>query len=274
MNLSAVFDHVAINVRERLDESVDTFTKLGFSLTPRGYHSMGSANHLAMFATDYLELLGLPANPTVVRRDLLEWPCGLNGLVFATEDLDHVERELIAKQVPVLPPRAFSRPVTLPNGAVEEAKFRTLTIDRAVTNYGRVYFCQHYSRHLLWRDELREHRNGAIGIVGVVISAQDPDAVASVYRKMFGNDAVNRTREGFTLPAGLGNVDIMNAAAAAARFGTIAGNEPAAYMKALVLRSRSLEKTNKIVGGLTSSIGNRLVVSGAKLFNTAIEFVA
>src|ERR1700741_4594046 len=79
MSLSPVFDHVAINVRERLDESVDMFTRLGFSLTPRGYHSMGSANHLAMFATDYLELLGLPANSTVVRRDLLEWPCGING---------------------------------------------------------------------------------------------------------------------------------------------------------------------------------------------------
>jgi hypothetical protein len=274
MSLSPVLDHVAINVRERLDEAVETFSRLGFSLTPRGYHSMGSANHLVMFATDYLELLGLPPNPPVVRRDLMEWQCGINGLVFATENIDHVERELARKEVRVQSPRAFSRPVILPDGTVEDAKFRTLTLDRVVADYGRIYFCQHYSRHLVWRDELREHPNGAVGIVSVVISAQDPVAVASAYHKMFGNDAISRTDEGFRLTAGLGNVEIMNTASATARFGTSTEGEAATYMKALVLRSRSLEKARAIVGELTLGAGNRLIVGGTRLFNAAIEFVA
>jgi hypothetical protein len=273
MSPSAVFDHVAINVRERLDEAVDTFTKLGFSLTPRGYHSMGSANHLAIFGTDYLELLGLPPNLTVLRREVMEWPCGINGLVFATEDIECVERELATSGVPLMPPRSFSRPVALAGGRQEEARFRTLTLDRSAVDYGRIYFCQHYTRHLVWRDEFRQHPNGVLGIVSVVISAQNPAAIASVFRKMFGDAAIQSTAAGFTLGVALGQVEILHTTSATARFGKSRDREDETYMKALVLRTRSLERTRKIVSGMSLDMGSRLVVQGDKVFDTAIEFV-
>ena len=43
-------DHVVIDVRDRMDEAARVFARLGFQLTPRGYHTLGSTNHLAMFA--------------------------------------------------------------------------------------------------------------------------------------------------------------------------------------------------------------------------------
>ena len=55
---SPVLDHVVVDVRDRIDEAAECFRSLGFQLTPRGRHTLGSVNHLAMFATDYLELLG------------------------------------------------------------------------------------------------------------------------------------------------------------------------------------------------------------------------
>ena len=33
-------DHIAINVRENMDEAYKLFSELGFRLTPRGYHSL------------------------------------------------------------------------------------------------------------------------------------------------------------------------------------------------------------------------------------------
>jgi hypothetical protein len=50
-------DHVVVNVRDRLDQGAQAYRRLGFTLTPRGYHSLGSMNHLAIFGTDYLELI-------------------------------------------------------------------------------------------------------------------------------------------------------------------------------------------------------------------------
>ena len=82
-------DHVVIDARDSLDAAASAFAALGFQLTPRGYHTLGSANHLAMFATDYLELLGFGAGGAS-RPELATFPIGLNGLVFKTADADAV----------------------------------------------------------------------------------------------------------------------------------------------------------------------------------------
>jgi len=69
----ATLDHVFINARDDLDHAADIYRRLGFTLTQRGYHSMGSMNHLAMFGTDFLELIAVPKGATI-RRDLLDYP--------------------------------------------------------------------------------------------------------------------------------------------------------------------------------------------------------
>ncbi|MBT7732591.1 MAG: VOC family protein, partial [Rhodospirillaceae bacterium] len=53
-------DHVVINVRADMDVAEATFRDLDFTVTPRGYHTLGSINHLMIFETDYLELIGIP----------------------------------------------------------------------------------------------------------------------------------------------------------------------------------------------------------------------
>src|SRR5580692_2114904 len=69
-------DHVVVNVRDRIDEAAETYCRLGFTLTPRGYHTLGSINHLAMFGTDYLELIGVPEGASSGRLGLLDFPAG------------------------------------------------------------------------------------------------------------------------------------------------------------------------------------------------------
>ena len=54
-------DHVVVNVLHDMDAAAGLFTALGFTLTPRGHHSLGSINHLMVVPGAYLELVGLPA---------------------------------------------------------------------------------------------------------------------------------------------------------------------------------------------------------------------
>src|SRR5215471_4390848 len=96
-----VLDHVVIDVRDRMDEAARVFAALGFHLTPRGHHTLGSMNHLAMFATDYLELLGFGAGG-VARPELEPFPIGLNGLVFKTADADVVYTHAKDARLPIL----------------------------------------------------------------------------------------------------------------------------------------------------------------------------
>ena len=52
-------DHLVINIKDEMDEAYKLFSQLGFSLTPRGFHSLGSINHSMMFTNDYLEIIRL-----------------------------------------------------------------------------------------------------------------------------------------------------------------------------------------------------------------------
>jgi hypothetical protein len=79
-------DHLVINTGFATDTTAELFAALGFSLTPRGYHSLGSINHLIMFAGHYLELIGLPSDGAVLRQEILDSPPGIDGLVFGSAD--------------------------------------------------------------------------------------------------------------------------------------------------------------------------------------------
>jgi hypothetical protein len=84
------------------------YRRLGFTLTERGSHSLGSMNHLAIFGTDYLELIAVPKNAPSNRLDLLKFPLGLNRLVFGREDSAVTYDALGKASVPVELPSPIS----------------------------------------------------------------------------------------------------------------------------------------------------------------------
>src|SRR5215469_4923790 len=155
-------DHVVVNVRDQINTALQIYQRLGFTMTPRGYHTLGSMNHLAIFGSEYLELIA--AAPGETRRaEILAAPFGLNGLVFGTDNSAAVYQALHAAGVPVEPPLEFSRPVELADGT-RDATFRTVRLTAGTVAAGRIYFCHHFTRDLVWRDEWRHHANGAIAV--------------------------------------------------------------------------------------------------------------
>ena len=123
-------DHVVVNVRDRIDEAEQTYTRLGFTLTPRGYHTLGSMNHLAIFGTDYLELIAAKPNDDS-RPEIMAAPIGLNGLVFGSEDAEQTFQALRSTGVAIDPAQQFSRPVALSEGP-QDAVFRTTRLPTAI----------------------------------------------------------------------------------------------------------------------------------------------
>ena len=118
-------DHVVVDVGDRMEEAALCYRRLGFQLTERAYHSLGSANHLAMLDPDYVELL-TPGDAT--RGDLTGFPVGLNGLVFAMQDANAVHQRQRECGVPVEPVQSFTRGVRLPNGQAGEARFNVVRL--------------------------------------------------------------------------------------------------------------------------------------------------
>ncbi|SDO27700.1 Glyoxalase-like domain-containing protein [Methylobacterium phyllostachyos] len=180
-------DHVVVNVLRRMDEAADLFAALGFQLTPRGHHSLGSINHLMMTAGPYLELVGVPETGPQ-RQDVLDSPFGLNGLVVASRDADATQGRLAAAGLAAGPPVAFSRPVTV-DGREDEARFRTVRVPAHLFPAGRLYHCEHLTPDLVWRPEWLDHPNGFSGIDALTIESPTPEADAALYAAACGASA-------------------------------------------------------------------------------------
>jgi len=180
--MTFALDHVVINTLFDMDSAAELMSRLGFTLTPRGYHSLGSINHLMMFQNDYLELVGLPSGTDVLRKDVLESPRGLNGLVFQASDIDACQRTLRDSGLAMLEPQSFSRPVTI-DGIEHLALFRTVRTAPELFKAGRVYYCQHLTPELVWHRPWMSHPNGILGLSELVIVTSNLEADLPRYAK-------------------------------------------------------------------------------------------
>jgi hypothetical protein len=272
--LLPAIDHLVLDVGENLDAAASNYRALGFDLTARGHHTLGSSNHLAMFATNYLELLspGRPGAP--IRQELQGFPRGLNGLVFATGDADARHRDLQARDVAVREPQSFSRPVTLADGTTRDARFRTTHLNREEVPFGRLYFCQHFTRDLVWRPGSQRHPNGAQEITGLLIGANSPDAIAATLTRMFDDMPTRDAAGGLRFIAGRAVIEIVSWTTIAIRLGDAmpdaAGRCP--FIAQMRLKTASLQQARDIIGTHAALRDGHLLVPARAAGNVAIAF--
>ena len=178
-------DHAVISVRDQMDRAAATYARMGFTVTHRGVHRVGSINHLMVFDDDYLELIGFPPGGEHFRPDLTESPIGLDGLVLRPDSAKATYTRLKDAGYEPAEPSLLGRPVLI-EGKQEEARFMTVRFPRGAVAGGRLYFCEHLTPLFIWRDEWMRHANGAQSIAAFTIAVPDPHAEASRYQAMLG----------------------------------------------------------------------------------------
>ena len=271
---SPILDHIVIDVRDRIEEAAQQFLALGFRLTPRGHHTLGSSNHLAMFATDYLELLGFGAGGAS-RAEIQPFPIGLNGLVFKADDAERMYQHALGAGLPIQPVQSFSRPVTLA-GETRDARFRTTRLDPKKVPMGRVYFCEHLTPDLVWRREWQTHPNGAQAISRVVVATPSPEQTATLFRALFGK-VVAAKNDRLIVAASAARIELTTPAAVAEEFDD-AHADPAGrieYLAVVEFKVMSLPETARLLrptAGLRVE-DRRVVVSAPAAFNATLVFV-
>ena len=184
-------DHVVLVVRE-LDGARDTFARMGFTVTPRGDHTLGSKNHCVMFGHDYIELLTSPAeNPHPSRQYYTEFARagdGLAGIALKSANAKGAYTELLWAGFQPGDVLEFSRPVALPEGT-REARFRVVEPRPGSTPGGRVFVCEHLTGDLVWRPAYQRHANGATGLAAVAIVCDEVARTAQAYERLFDSKA-------------------------------------------------------------------------------------
>jgi catechol 2,3-dioxygenase-like lactoylglutathione lyase family enzyme len=161
-------DHVVIAVRD-LDRGEAQFRRLGFALTPRGHHTtLGSYNHCAMFAHEYLELIALGTKSRPALERFLSVREGIAGIALRTGDAQRTYGELRERGVTAAEPIAFGRPVEA-EGRKGEARFATTEVETTATAGVRVFYCQHDTPELVWLPPYLAQPNGVERLAGLVI---------------------------------------------------------------------------------------------------------
>jgi hypothetical protein len=275
---SVVLDHMVINVRFQMDEAESLFKGLGFQLTPRGHHSLGSINHLMIFGSDYLELLGLPPGSDA-RPELVRSPMTLDGLVFKTDDVDANYEHMRSLGMDGDPPKSFTRPLEV-DGESVEAAFRTVTVRSDVFGGGRVYFCEHATPQYVWHKPWMTHSNGVVRTHEFVVVALDPEAEAARYGSLLGLEPAPMNDGTVSIDLGGAALAVMGQEAYRDRFDNLALACPSdsSIFGALSFGCGTMDAVVETLGG--SHPGCRVRRSGDAIqvavdpFNALLEFRA
>ncbi|MEP6838330.1 MAG: VOC family protein [Bradyrhizobium sp.] len=207
-------DHAVVMVKD-LDQAAANYKRLGFTVSPRGTHSahMGSGNYTIMFDPDYMELLGVltPTEHNAPARAFLERSGeGIERVAFTAVDSTEGAEEIRARGYPPVGPTDFERPVTMPDGTISAAKFRTFQWPTAEAPGGvRIFACQHKTRETVWIPELMQHANGSKRLKQVVIVSPEPAKDAAHLSKMIDRDVRNEADGAVAVPSGGDRADFV-----------------------------------------------------------------
>ena len=206
-------DHAVVMVRD-LDKAAENWKRLGFTVSPRGTHSahMGSGNYTIMLDPDYIELLGVlsPTEHNAPARAFLEKREGIERVAFTAVDSAAGAEEIRARGHAPIGPTDFERPVTMPDGSLSSAKFRTFQWPVAEAPGGmRIFACQHKTRETVWIPELMKHANGAKRLKQVLLVAPEPAKEAAHLSRMIDRDARTEADGAIAVPSGPDRADFV-----------------------------------------------------------------
>jgi hypothetical protein len=240
---------------------------------------MGTGNYTIMLDPDYIELLGVlaPTEHNTPARTFLEQREGIERVAFTAIDSAAGAEEIRARGFTPVGPTDFERPVTMPDGSLSAAKFRTFQWPWAEAPAGmRIFACQHKTRETVWIPELMQHANGAKHLAQVLLVAPDSAREAAHLSRLTDRDARNESDGAIAVPSGSDRADFvfMTRDQLGARYpGVSLAGLPDRGAAGLVIAA-DLAKAEKALDAAGVRSGDGICVPPATANGTLLAFVA
>jgi hypothetical protein len=270
-------DHVVVMV-DGIDAAEAAYRRLGFQVQPRGFHSkLGTANHLMIFDKDYFEILGIVEDTefNAERREWLKGGGGLANVALATDGADIAFDAFKAAGLNPDAPLFFDRAVEVA-GKTEHAKFRTVRIPKTNMPVVGFFVCEHLTPEFVYRGEWAKHPNGAHGILGVTVIAEQPAKWVPELEKYFGAGSAKREGDGVVVETGTQPIRYMTRKDYAVRYPGITPVRPGDHPALLTVGVESLAacEAHLRANGVraTRPDSGRLVVPPSEAAHLTLEF--
>lgn len=190
-------DHLAHFV-PNIERAGTALTELGFTLTPFSAQThrlesggplvpAGTGNRCIMLRRGYLEFL-TPTHDTpnaAQLRAAIQRYTGVHLIAFGTQTPDADFQRLAAGGFQPLTPVALQRQASTESGEAT-ARFTVVRVEPAAMTEGRIQFCQHHTRDVVWQRRWITHANHAVGLAGVLLCVADPAEAAQRYARFTG----------------------------------------------------------------------------------------
>jgi hypothetical protein len=271
-------DHVVVMV-DGIDAAERQYERLGFQVQPRGFHTkLGTANHLMIFDNDYFEILGIvePTPFNAERREWLKAGGGLANVALATDGADLAFDAFKAAGLDPDAPLHFDRAVDIA-GKTEMAAFRTVRIPKTNMPVVGFFVCEHITPQFVYRSEWAQHPNGARGIAGVTVIAEQPAKWTAELEKYFGAGSVRREGDGIVADTGTQPIRYLTRRDYLARYPGVTPVRPGDHPALLSLRVDSLAACSALLArnGVQTIApdAGRLLVPPSEAAHLTIEFV-
>lgn len=271
-------DHVVVMV-DGIDAAEAQYARLGFQVQPRGFHKkLGTANHLMIFDTDYFEILGIVEDTpfNAERRDWLKGGGGLANVALATDGADLAFDAFKAAGLEPDAPLLFDRAVEIA-GKTEHAQFRTVRIPKTNMPVVGFFVCEHITPRFVYRAEWAKHPNGARGIAGVTVIAEQPARWTAELVKYFGAGSVTPERGGIVADTGTQPIRYLTRQDYVARYPGITPVRTGDHPALLSVRVDSLAACEALLTRngvkIVKPDAGRLLVPPSEAAHLTIEFV-
>jgi hypothetical protein len=262
-----------------IDAAQRAYEKLGFQVQPRGFHrKLGTANHLMIFERDYFEILGIvePTEFNAERREWLKSGGGLANVALATDGADLAFDAFKAAGLNPDAPLFFDRAVEVA-GRSEKAQFRTVRIPKTNMPVVGFFVCEHLTPQFVYRAEWARHPNGARGIRGVTVIAEQPSRWISELEKYFGAGSARREGDGVATDTGTQPIRYLTRKDYAARYPGVTPVRPGDHPALLTLEVASLAACEALLNTNGVKVirpdAARLLVPPSEAAHLTIEFV-
>jgi hypothetical protein len=271
-------DHVVVMV-DGIVAAEAAYRRLGFQVQPRGFHrKLGTANHLMIFDKDYFEILGIVEDTpfNAERRVWLKDGGGLANVALATDGADLAFDAFRAAGLEPDAPLFFDRAVEVA-GRTEHAQFRTVRIPKTHMPVVGFFVCEHLTPQFVYRDEWARHPNGARGIRGVTVIAEQPATWMAELEKYFGAGSVARDGEGLVVDTGTQPIRYLTRADYATRYPGVTPVRPGDHPALLSLGVDSLATCERLLAAngvrLVKPDAGRLLVPPSEAAHLTLEFL-
>jgi hypothetical protein len=223
-------DHIVHAVRD-LDAAGAAYERLGFTVGARNRHPWGTDNRIVQFPGFFIELLAVvepekfpPPHPRApsfgaFNRDFLAHGEGFSMLVLESRGAAADADAFRASGIGDFDVFHFEREGRRPDGAPVKVAFSLAFAADPQPTQARFFTCQQHVPQNFWNAAFQVHRNGALGVSGVVLVAENPTDHHIFFSAFVGERELEATSSGVTVRTPRGEIQVMDPAAYRIHFG-------------------------------------------------------